>query len=373
MKKERLYVIVGRVGTGKKYLLKKILEKIPEFKPVKFYTTNPVVKDHDRYEYITPEDALKITDKVVDKVTDGYESFTTPAQLEKGDVCIIDPAGLAEIGDCMPDMALVLLHVAAWNLEAQLHAMMGAGDVDQAAEAFRQRADAENAMYTEFEKTIDSSRGYDKLVNPMYRIQNDFIDNSFDTFVEELSSMDRKVKNVLAMIQTLKAADMLVIHDGKTFLFQEYVQGVPSGRYISDIQLAYEMIGNPDGLMPLLMDAYFALPDLDLNLAAATNTKVEYCYRDASNYKVRQSVVVEGTLSPGMAQEIMDCLDGREYFIPSQVGLPEKRFDDITEEDHCWFEGLTFESTKETPTVDMTCYELYKKFIAARGMWFDSI
>ncbi|MBP3585213.1 MAG: hypothetical protein J6J59_05960 [Peptococcaceae bacterium] len=68
------------------------------------------------------------------------------------------------------------------------------------------------------------------------------------------------------------------------------------------------------------------------------NTKIEYLYRDASNYKIYNECVVKGILTAEQREEIVDCLSEGEYFIPSQVGLPEKRFDDWTEDDHPWFE-----------------------------------
>ena len=71
---------------------------------------------------------------------------------------------------------------------------------------------------------------------------------------------------------------------------------------------------------------------------AHMNTQIRYLYRDASNYKVENECVVTGTFTQEQIAQIMDCCDLGEYFIPSQVGLPEQRFDRYDpEEDHCWF------------------------------------
>lgn len=66
------------------------------------------------------------------------------------------------------------------------------------------------------------------------------------------------------------------------------------------------------------------------------NTRIDYLYRDASNYKQPNSVVVSGLFTARQVGEILGCLNDGEYFIPSQVGLPETRFGEITEDDHCW-------------------------------------
>ena len=101
------------------------------------------------------------------------------------------------------------------------------------------------------------------------------------------------------------------------------------------------------------------------------NTKVEYLYRDASNYKVHNEAVIKGTLTTEQIEEIMSCRDCAEYFIPQQVGLPEKRFGKITEDDHCWFEICKegFSETDQVNTVDLTAEELYRNFLAASGNW----
>lgn len=101
------------------------------------------------------------------------------------------------------------------------------------------------------------------------------------------------------------------------------------------------------------------------------NTKVEYLYRDASNYKVHNEAVIKGTLTTEQIEEIISCCDCVEYFVPQQVGLPETRFGKITEDDHCWFEICKegFSETDQANTVDLTAEELYRNFLAASGKW----
>ena len=83
------------------------------------------------------------------------------------------------------------------------------------------------------------------------------------------------------------------------------------------------------------------------------NTKIHYLYRDADNYKVHNSCVIKGVLTPEQINVILSCCDAGEYFIPNQVGLPERKFEKIDPQvDHCWFE-LTrddFEYTDQPAT-----------------------
>ena len=85
------------------------------------------------------------------------------------------------------------------------------------------------------------------------------------------------------------------------------------------------------------------------------NTKISYLYRDADNYKMHNKCVIAGTLTTEQARTIKDSCEMGEYFIPRQVGLPERRFDRYDPAvDHCWFEldEDCFSETVEPPTVN---------------------
>lgn len=106
------------------------------------------------------------------------------------------------------------------------------------------------------------------------------------------------------------------------------------------------------------------------------NTRIEYLYRDADNYKVWNCAVIPGEISNEQVKEILDCLDDGEYFIPHLVGLPEKKFDDFDPEvDHGFFElgPYSFEETDEVPTVLVTPQELVEAFQAQKGNWVDAV
>ena len=108
---------------------------------------------------------------------------------------------------------------------------------------------------------------------------------------------------------------------------------------------------------------------------AHMNTQIRYLYRDASNYKVENECVVHGTFTQEQIAQIMNCCDLGEYFIPTQVGLPEQRFDRYdAEEDHCWFELSEdgFEETAKLATVGISAQQLVENFAAAKEHWNDT-
>lgn len=101
------------------------------------------------------------------------------------------------------------------------------------------------------------------------------------------------------------------------------------------------------------------------------NTKVEYLYRDANNYKVWNKCVIRGEISEEQIETIIGCLNCGEYFIPEQVGLPAERFDNITESDHCWMEmdKYSFSSTDKKPTWNLEVEQLVKNFQRSKNSW----
>ena len=99
-----------------------------------------------------------------------------------------------------------------------------------------------------------------------------------------------------------------------------------------------------------------------------SNTRIEFLYRDASNYKAYNSVVVSGTFTDEQINQIIDSLEDGMYFIPEQIGFPVERFGSITEDDHCWCEltAFDFETTDDEPTLKMSANEVLKAFLAAK-------
>lgn len=106
------------------------------------------------------------------------------------------------------------------------------------------------------------------------------------------------------------------------------------------------------------------------------NTKFNYLYRDACNYKQHNEVVLLGEVTEQMAKEIYECCDG-EHFIPEQIGLPVTRFEKVTEYDHCYCElnldfKSDFEPTEKKPD-SISAEELVLRFKKAKADGWDDV
>jgi hypothetical protein len=78
------------------------------------------------------------------------------------------------------------------------------------------------------------------------------------------------------------------------------------------------------------------------------NTRFEYLYRDASNYKQHGAVVLKGAITEELRKRFVAALDEELYFIADQINIPEVFItfgEDSKDDDHCWHEFSEFELT----------------------------
>ena len=101
-----------------------------------------------------------------------------------------------------------------------------------------------------------------------------------------------------------------------------------------------------------------------------TNTRLNYLYRDASNWKTSNYVILPGQMTFEQFEEMKACCeDGYEMFIPEQVGLDLIREWETTEDDHPYAELEDYGLVPDKPTTDMTPEELLEEFRNAKDNW----
>lgn len=104
------------------------------------------------------------------------------------------------------------------------------------------------------------------------------------------------------------------------------------------------------------------------------NTQFRYGYRDASNYKASEEVVVIGELRARDLAPFLESISEGTEFIPSQVGLedlqPRMRCYPSAD-DHVWhqLEMDSFRFVDRLPTLRLTAAELVENFKGASGNW----
>lgn len=110
------------------------------------------------------------------------------------------------------------------------------------------------------------------------------------------------------------------------------------------------------------------------------NTRINYLYRDACNYKLFAREIIEGRITPEQIDRIKKSLIDGEYFDPAQVGLRVLRFSDHGCADDPEIDGPlhewlmeTEEYTSKAPSINMTVEELVKRFEQAHASAWDGL
>jgi hypothetical protein len=99
------------------------------------------------------------------------------------------------------------------------------------------------------------------------------------------------------------------------------------------------------------------------------NTRINYLYRDAANYKQFGEVVVAGSME---RNQLAPLLKDQEFFIPSKVGMADIQPDMRTEDDHIWHEIISLEQTSENPSLGITADQLLQRFKSAfENSWYE--
>lgn len=103
------------------------------------------------------------------------------------------------------------------------------------------------------------------------------------------------------------------------------------------------------------------------------NTKFEYMYRDASNYKQFESVVFPGEITDKERDIIQNSLEDGENFIPFQVGLDDlqpRMVSYPSADDHVWHEIESITLVEDKPTQSIDIHMFVEKF---KGIEWDVV
>ncbi len=124
-----------------------------------------------------------------------------------------------------------------------------------------------------------------------------------------------------------------------------------------------EYVANCDAILRQIEERYGEKTADASSTRRGKNTRLSYCYRDASGYQQSEEVILAGELS--FQQDIQPYLYEGEFFVPDQVGLPnlQGRFEDFpNEDDHPWHTIVEVSLTDEAPTAQITADEMLQRF-----------
>lgn len=186
-------LILGRSAVGKDYLANKLSKKFG-LKGVKSKTTRPIRFLHeDTHIFVNQETADKEVNKVAETKINGYTYYATEEDVEKADFYIIDPLGLYQLVDNMPETRFHVIYIICPD-ELRCKRFMERGKTT--AEEFYERNNAEKERFDEFEHTLK----FEKKFHVMNNVPNITIyDSSHEE--EKVSFGDYRVVHSLEQIE----------------------------------------------------------------------------------------------------------------------------------------------------------------------------
>lgn len=255
MKQNYKILIVGRSGVGKDYLANLLKEK--GMTQVLSYTTRPKRStDENTHIFITPEEAATFTDKVATTVINGYEYFATRKQVEENDIYIIDPNGLHELMDNMPDTPFLIIYLKSGTEQAKEKAAGRSADPEKEKAVFDARRESEDDQFTKFEAELKGD-----VVGHSYffiRVENTYQPDVFDELVTQIENMRRVFVTTLGLVRKAKEKDILHTEGDRIRVFYD------NGRKdLSEERFAMEVMNSPEGLGRIVRALLFdVVPEL---------------------------------------------------------------------------------------------------------------
>ena len=254
-----IYLIVGRTGSGKDYLANKLVEK--GFKAVKSYSTRPPrYEGEDSHIFISKEESPKYTDKVATTQIGEFEYFATAKQVNESDIYIIDPKGLYELTDNMPDETFVVIYVFAEDdSQRKIRAIKRVAKEDKIKEeeVFDKRNAAEDEQFTDFEHTLftayDDSDDEESFINSPFNSNvvevmmyaNKYDADETDKYVKNIIDNHQYHKIITQLVEDSKQYDIFETKDDKFAIASDE----NTKRYVTAEYLAKLLISNPNQMV----------------------------------------------------------------------------------------------------------------------------
>lgn len=154
----KITLIVGRSGTGKSTLEKKLIE-LYDLKTIESYTTRPKRKpDEKGHIFITEDQYPNYTDKIATTEINGYHYFATKKQLDESDLYVIDPNGLNELVKNYPEQTFNLIYIKLSQSEHKKRLEKRQKESNETSDLQTKRLTSENYQFDKFEDLLISKK-----------------------------------------------------------------------------------------------------------------------------------------------------------------------------------------------------------------------
>ena len=152
-----MIILLGRSGRGKDTCAQYLVNKYG-FKQVKSYATRPRrTKDEDTHIFIDKSEVSKYKNEMAAYTKIGeFEYFATKTQVKENDIYIVDPRGLYELKQTMPNEEFFVIYITLNRNEALKRAVLRNPENPNEKEVFLKREESEDEQFLKFENSDDA-------------------------------------------------------------------------------------------------------------------------------------------------------------------------------------------------------------------------
>lgn len=188
-----IILIIGKSASGKDTVATRLEEL--GLTSVISHTTRPRRSADDRHVFVSEAEADVLwPDAVATTTINGYRYFATRDDVLSADIYVIDPAGLYELTENMPDTDFMVCYLDADEGKRRDMAIARADDKEAAARIFDARNADESPMFDDFKgRMLEDRTGLTDHLPPNIKVsvifRNDYTPEALDGIVSTIYGM----------------------------------------------------------------------------------------------------------------------------------------------------------------------------------------
>lgn len=209
-------LIVGRAGSGKDLIAKKLEDKYG-WTFVQSYTTRPRRTETEHgHTFITKEEAEKFrkSEIATDAVLNDNYYFSTIRQIEECDGYIVNPKAIPDLLSACPDVYFQIIYIRPKDDETRYEMAVKraneSDDPDKTLQAYKDRDSDEYEEFTRFEERIASNEVHGNM-HECVSLTNTYTIEIVDQIADMAESMRRFHKNMRKILHVIERHGILEV------------------------------------------------------------------------------------------------------------------------------------------------------------------
>lgn len=212
------FIIIGRDGSGKTTLAHLLQQK--GLSLLKTYTTRPKRSDtEDTYHFISPEEAKRLKGKCLQMTYNNHEYFALEKDVLDADVLILDPNGLYELIEALPDESLHVIWIKA-DEEQRTQKAASRGDNPETESKIIEERKAD-PRFDLFEERMKFPVALSPNTSCLHEIQNDFKPEKLRAYADVLLITRQMFSNTKKIVERSVALGLVQSKNNKISVTQK--------------------------------------------------------------------------------------------------------------------------------------------------------